>query len=161
LPIVPCGEVDVLTDEATLLRRVKNHENHVTWDDIEQRWRPRVDGDAYALLFDDLPSGRREWSSYWRQHLTDRHGEDVSVVVKEGYPLVFMVGADAVRKIEYEGFQFDVDHTPEGDIPVDCAHCSVSHAAASKAVRKALRERLADMLELVWGTLSLAKPPGA
>src|SRR5262245_36943891 len=162
LPVVPCGQSDVLPGEANLLRRVKDHPSHVIWDDNDHRWRLLVEDTSNALQFDVEATGKREWSTYWRQHLEGRHGAGPSAVLKDGYTLVFQVSAGDVRQIEYQSVRFTVDHSPDDDTPVDCAHCSVAFAGqTTKAIRKTLRELLADKLQLVWGDPSGERPTGA
>lgn len=134
---------------------MKNSENHVTWDDIDSQWHPRMEQPSNALQFDP------DWSAYWRQHLAHRHQLPVASVANESYPLVFQVTASKVLSIEYEGHRFAADHSPQGDLPLDCAHCSVTYEDAAKFVRKGLRALLANELQLVWGIPIALKPTGA
>lgn len=146
----PCGVVRDINNVQHLWRSVRTSLDSLAWHADEQRWLPA----GNALQFDD------DWSSSWREHLTEVHELAAADAVGTARPLMFEV---AVREVRALGMA--VEHTPEGDRPIECAHTSTwyqeDHQRPIKPERARLRNALGSLLTLVHGTITLAPPPGA
>jgi hypothetical protein len=112
-----------------------------------------------------MPAGNavrfnEDWSSSWREHVTNVHGLDAADVTGPGHPLVFEVGVGEVRALG-----MGVEHTPQGGAPIDCAHTSTWYREDRERPIRPERARsriaLGSLLALVHGTITLAPPPGA
>jgi hypothetical protein len=120
------------------------------WHADDQRWLPA----GTALRFNP------EWSTSWKQHLTDVHEREPSDVAAQSHPLVYEASVAGVRDLGMR-----VEHTPQGRAPNECAHASTWYRAGdeqpTKPERAELRNALARSLRLVHGTVTLSPPPGA
>jgi len=124
------------------------------WDYDKKVWIPSPE----ALQFDPDLSGS------WREHLQERHGLGPASVSTEDYPLVGEWLVDDIR-----AHNFQVEHTPQGPLPIECAHTSVWWPAnmlepgkiePNKTIRRRLRSGLAGDMSWVHGEIS-AQPPDA
>jgi hypothetical protein len=150
----PCGQPQPIGSDQRLWRRVIDHPDHVTWDADKERWLPRPSGSSNSLQFNP------ELSTFWCEHLQDRHRLlPSSILDPDGrYTLVYQSQVQDVRAIGCT-----VEHTPQADLPVDCAHTSVWYpsGATDKPSRKAVRNDLARTVILVYGAISQSPPDGA
>jgi hypothetical protein len=93
---------------------------------------------------------------YWSQHLEAQHELAPESVAVEKRPLVFEVSVDDLRNLN-----FLVCHSPQKDVPIDCAHSSVywpDGREPHKNVKRNLRRHMARRLHRVHGELDRPAP---
>src|SRR5260370_25328854 len=101
-------------------------------------------------------------SGSWHQHLQERHDLGPGSVANDEYPLVGEWLVSDIRTLD-----FQVEHTPQGPLPIECAHISVLWSASTlkpgqiepeKTTRRRLRSALAGDMSWVYGEIN-AQPP--
>ena len=151
---MPCGEKLEVPFDGHFLRRFRDSDNHRVWDYDKKAWVPSPE----ALQFDPDLSGS------WNEHLKESHGLGPASVASDGYPLVGEWLVSDIRALDFE-----VEHTPQGSLPIECAHTSVwwpisalkqGKTEPDKPTRRRLRSVLAGDMSWAHGEIS-AKPPDA
>ncbi len=159
LAIVPCLQETVLpvATEDHLWRRFKDDPNHLTWDD-ELGPLPHQDK---ALQFDE------DLSTNWREHLEKHRIGPAEILGCSSKSTYTLVGELAVTQAQQ--LSFVVTHSPEGKIPIECSHTSVSwppaeiHPPAKRPDRRARSRLRADMARnftFVYGEVTAPPPDG-
>ncbi len=159
IALVPCLRETTISipPEDHLWRRFKDDPNHLTWDD-ELGPLPHEDK---ALQFDN------DLSTNWREHL-EGHRIGPSGVLGCGSKSAYtLVGELAVAQAQLMGFL--VTHSPDGKIPIECSHTSVSWPPAEihppakrpdKRARSRLRADMARNFPFVYGEVTTPPPAG-
>lgn len=150
---IPCGEPQEIPVTNRVWRRLVDSKNHLAWDYDNNRYVPS----PAALQFNP------EMSTRWGEHLK-MHGLGVADVLEndDRYTLVGEWSVEEVRKMH-----FPLEHTPDGDEPLGCAHASIYWPpSAVKAgtkrpdsvTRTSLRNQLVRGMAFVYGEITTPPP---
>jgi hypothetical protein len=146
---VPCGTVQEIPDSHRVWRAGRDDEDQRVWFGDERRWIPAPKPPPAIQFNPDL-------SVAWREHLELVHDLGPAAVLPDGYTLVWEAQVGAVRALGVT-----VEHSPPEPDPWLCAHSSVDLPdGATKAVERAVRTKISQIMRHVHGTLPPTGPPG-